>query len=58
MIKWRCDSCGTVNESDEFVRHSMDMCSCGESGVDADKEYIRTIGNLTFLIDEEIDRHP
>ena len=40
MIKWRCDSCGAVNESDEFVRHSMDMCSCGESGVDADKEYM------------------
>lgn len=48
-IKWKCRYCGDIIISDTDEHHKMDFCKCHKSAVDAEKEYIRTMGKVEFL---------
>lgn len=50
LIKWECLHCGGIYTSDPKIRHSMDVCSCGKSAIDAEEFYTRIIGDkVKFL---------
>lgn len=48
-IKWKCKYCGAIIISDTDKQHQMDFCKCRKSAVDAEKEYVRTMGKVKFL---------
>ena len=43
-IKWICSVCGDIIVSDSTIRHQMDVCKCGMSGLDLEAEYSRAFG--------------
>jgi hypothetical protein len=47
--KWQCLECGKINESDDTQRHKMDICECGKTGVDMEKDYCRIMGNIKWI---------
>jgi hypothetical protein len=49
IIKWKCNSCGALNESNTHQRHKMDWCACGKSAVDAEEDYTRIAGDVEIL---------
>lgn len=53
LIYWKCATCNSVQVSDPKKRWSMNMCSCGESGVDAEEYYTRMMGNVVEITKEE-----
>lgn len=48
-IKWKCKYCGAIIISDTDKQHQMDFCKCRKSAVDAEKEYVMTMGKVKFL---------
>jgi hypothetical protein len=49
LIKWSCCECGKDHESNPNVRHEMDFCECGKSGVDAEIWYTRVMSKVKFI---------
>jgi hypothetical protein len=43
-IEWKCKLCNSVRISDSSIRHSMDYCECGKTGLDLEEGYCRIIG--------------
>ena len=48
---WKCSICDDVIISYSHLRHDMNICECGESGVDLEQSYQRCVGKV-----EEISR--
>jgi len=55
VMKWECLTCGKVNTSDSSVTHQLDMCSCGNSGIDLEEYYTRFIGDVREISTEKYD---
>lgn len=53
IIKWRCNYCESVQSSDSKLKHVMDFCQCGTSGLDLEEDYMRGFGDIEEL--ERID---
>jgi len=51
---WKCKKCGDVQTSYSNRRHDMQMCKCGQSGVDLEEWYQRNIGSIEEVSREEI----
>jgi hypothetical protein len=51
-LTWKCTLCNDVVVSDSSLRHDMNFCKCGETGVDLEEHYMRGYG----LNMEEISR--
>jgi len=52
-FKWRCKLCKQEPVSDTRQRHTMDVCDCGQSGVDAEEYYTRIMGGYEYIGDVE-----
>ncbi len=48
-IIWACKKCFSKQTSDSSKRWSMDSCECGESSLDLESGYMRTIGKVEIL---------
>jgi len=46
ILEWQCEICQDVQLSDSNRRHHMDYCKCGESAVDLEEGYQRSIGKV------------
>ena len=46
MVKmiWYCPKCNWVSVSDSEIHHCMEICKCGETGVDLEEYGQRTMG--------------
>lgn len=49
ILKWKCTKCGDVQKSYSDRRWDMNMCKCGESGVDLEEGYSRYLGHVKVL---------
>jgi hypothetical protein len=45
IIVWKCPHCFEEMVSNNWIRHSLDMCGCGKSGCDMEEYYVRWIGD-------------
>jgi hypothetical protein len=54
-IYWKCSACGNVYKSNRLLRHNMNFCKCGQSGVDAEELYSRYIGKVQSINKELYD---
>ena len=43
---WQCELCKDVVISYSSVRHDMNFCECGKSGVDFEEHYQREAGKV------------
>ena len=41
---WQCEECDDVVVSYSHIRHDMNICDCGKSGVDLEDDYQRGHG--------------
>lgn len=55
LIYWVCGYCNSHHISDKKKRHQMDWCKCGETALDAEKYYIRMVGNPIEITKEEYE---
>lgn len=46
---WQCNSCKDVVISYSHIRHSMNTCKCGKSGVDLEEHYQRGFGDTKTI---------
>lgn len=46
---WKCTKCEDVQVSYSDLRHNMNMCECGESGVDLEEYYQRNMGYIEVI---------
>lgn len=46
---WQCLNCECVWESDPLEHHKMDICKCGETGVDLETYSCRFMGNIKLI---------
>lgn len=53
-LTWKCGKCGDIVESYSFKRWDMDVCKCGESGIDLEDWYQRNFGCPVEIKREEI----
>lgn len=53
---WRCKSCGEIVLSYSNLRHDMNICDCGKSGVDYEEWYTRAFGSVEVLSTKEYDQ--
>jgi len=51
-ILWMCPFCQYIRGSNREIHHKMDCCRCGRSKVDAEKEYVRIIGEAEVIFNE------
>lgn len=49
ILKWRCNHCGDVLESNSKHRHEFDQCGCGKSFVDLEEHYMRQGGEVEVI---------
>ena len=52
-LTWKCVKCNDIVISYSDVRHNINFCKCGESGVDLEEWYQRNTGNIKELKREE-----
>lgn len=52
-ITWKCKKCRQKLTSDTSERHKMDWCKCGKSAVDAEKHYIRVVGDAEIILEKK-----
>lgn len=52
-ITWKCKKCEDVRESYSWKRWEMDICRCGESGIDLEEWYMRSMGCPEIIKREE-----
>ena len=43
-VVWFCPKCNWVCVSDSSIRHCMDVCKCGRTGMDLEEGYCRFQG--------------
>jgi hypothetical protein len=48
-ITWQCKKCNDIVISYSNLRHNMNFCKCGESAVDLEESYQRTVGDIIEL---------
>ncbi len=48
-VKWECGKCKSVQKAYSHQRHQMSTCKCGESGVDLEQWYQRSMGSVNEL---------
>ena len=48
-LVWKCELCGDIVVSYSHLRHDMNICSCGKSGVDLEEYYQRNMGKITEI---------
>jgi len=48
-LLWKCNTCGDKVVSYSGIRHQMDVCECGASGVDLEEGYQRNFGSITEI---------
>lgn len=53
-LTWRCKTCKDVKTSYSTIRHNMNFCKCGDSGVDLEEYYQRTMGSVEDLSREKL----
>lgn len=51
---WRCQACSDVIVSYSNLRHDMNYCDCGKTGVDHEEFYTRICGDNFEVISEKI----
>ena len=63
LLEWRCGYCDSIQTSDSAKRWSMDYCQCGESFVDLEEHYQRSMGEVVVIntsvfgeIDQDLDK--
>jgi len=44
-LKWQCNKCKDIVTSYSSSRHDMNFCKCGESAVDLEEHYQRSLGS-------------
>jgi len=52
-ITWKCGVCDSIQESYSNRRWDMDICKCGQSGMDLEESYSRQMGEI-IIVKEEI----
>lgn len=45
---WHCPHCNCKIISNRLEHHKIDYCDCKKSGVDAEVEYVRIIGDAVL----------
>lgn len=53
-LVWMCTVCGDKLISASNKRHQMDICECGNSGVDLEEGYQRNFGHIMIIKREQI----
>lgn len=46
---WECNLCKDVVISYSFLRHDMNFCECGKTGVDLEEHYQRSQGEPNVI---------
>jgi len=44
ILVWQCPKCKDIMCSNNWTRHQMDYCKCGESACDMEEHYTRFAG--------------
>jgi len=52
-LTWKCNYCNDVVISYSNLRHDMNMCDCGKSGVDLEEGYQRNMGDIQEISRKE-----
>lgn len=52
-MTWKCTKCNDICISHSGIRHEMNICKCGEAGVDLEEFYTRTFGKIDVISLEE-----
>ena len=53
---WRCKKCKDVVISYSHLRHEMNYCECGESAIDLEEHYQRTLGDGVEDISRKVNK--
>lgn len=48
-ITWKCGLCYSIQESFSNRRWDMDVCKCGQSGMDLEEFYSREMGKVIII---------
>jgi len=48
-VIWSCKDCNDARVSSDNETHQMDICCCGKSGLDLEKEYTRMSGDCSII---------
>lgn len=51
---WQCEICQDVVVSYSHLRHDMNVCHCGESGIDLEEHYQRGFGKVKDISRKEL----
>lgn len=55
QLIWKCKKCGDILVSRSDKRHDMNVCKCGQSGVDLEQWYQRNMGSIEPLNEKKIE---
>lgn len=48
-IRWQCTNCQKIHTSLAAEHHQMDVCDCGQCGIDLETYCCRIMGNVKIL---------
>lgn len=51
-ITWECVNCGKQHESFSDRKWDMQVCECGQSGLDLEEYYSRVMGEIKIIKEE------